>query len=99
MDYAQAEKLYQITQRMDANTGLRNAVLKFLAGAGVVVDEQRIDPDKALDAAIEAYRRQGKSEKWTKSASEQNTAHSLYCCFSSGYANQSVPISARRNHG
>jgi hypothetical protein len=64
MDYAQAETLYQITQRMDANTGLRNAVLKFLASAGVEVDEQRIDPDKAIDAAVAGYRRQGHSEKW-----------------------------------
>ncbi len=64
MDYAQAETLYQIAQRMDVNTGLRNIVLKFLASAGVEMDEQRIDPDKAIDAAIEGYRRQGKSEKW-----------------------------------
>jgi hypothetical protein len=64
MDYAQAETLYQITQRMDANTGLRNTVLKFLASAGVELDEQRIDPDKAIDAAVDAYRRQGRSEAW-----------------------------------
>jgi DNA-damage-inducible protein D len=64
MDYATATGLYQITQRMDANTGLRNKVLQFLAKAGVVVDDMRIDPDKALEAAVEGYRRQGKSEKW-----------------------------------
>jgi hypothetical protein len=64
MEYAQAETLYQITQRMDANTGLRNAVLKFLASAGVELDEQRIDPERAIDAAIAAYKRQGYSEKW-----------------------------------
>jgi hypothetical protein len=64
MDFGTAESLYLITQRMDANTGLRNNVLQFLAKSGVVIDEMRIDPEKALDAAIEAYRRQGKSEAW-----------------------------------
>jgi len=49
---------------MDANTGLRNKVLKFLAASGVKLDEMRLDPEEALDAAIEAYRRQGKSDKW-----------------------------------
>lgn len=64
MDHAQAEALYQITQRMDANTGIRDKVLAFLAKAGVVIDEVRIDPDKAMDAAIAAYKRQGKSDEW-----------------------------------
>ncbi len=63
-DHANAETLYRITQRMDAQTGLRDDVLKFLAKSGVVIDEIRLDPDKAIDAAIEAYKRQGKSEKW-----------------------------------
>jgi hypothetical protein len=63
-DYADAETLYRITQRMDANTGIREAVLQFLARAGVVVDEFRIDPEKALEAVIEAYKRQGKSIEW-----------------------------------
>jgi hypothetical protein len=58
------ETLYLITQRMDANTGLRNAILQFLAKSGVKLDDFRIDPDQAIDAAIEAYRRMGKSEKW-----------------------------------
>lgn len=64
MDHAEATILYQITQRMDANTGLRDQILRFLAKAGVVIDEFRIDPEKAIDAAIEAYRRMGKSEQW-----------------------------------
>ena len=64
LDFATARVLYQITQRMDVNTGLRDKVLKFLAQAGVVVDEFRIDPEQAIDAAIEAYRRMGKSEEW-----------------------------------
>ncbi|HLY26777.1 MAG TPA: hypothetical protein VKQ72_10590 [Aggregatilineales bacterium] len=64
LDFADAEALYRITQRMDAQTGLREDVLKFLAKSGVVIDEIRIDPDKAIDAAIEAYKRQGKSDRW-----------------------------------
>jgi len=63
-DHAKAETLYMITQRMDANTGLRNKILEFLAKSGVVLDEVRIDPERAIDAAIEAYRRMGKSEDW-----------------------------------
>jgi hypothetical protein len=62
--YAEAEILYRITQRMDANTGIRDAVLQFLARAGVVVDEFRIDPEKAIEAAIEGYRRMGKTDTW-----------------------------------
>jgi hypothetical protein len=64
IDYAVAETLYRITQRMDANTGIREAVLHFLARAGVVVDEMRIDPEKAIEAAIDAYRRLGKTDAW-----------------------------------
>src|SRR5260221_5804986 len=63
-DFAQAEFLYQVTQRMEADTGLRNDVLEFLAKSGVAIDEMRLDPEQAIDAAIEAYRRQGKSDAW-----------------------------------
>jgi hypothetical protein len=35
MDFANEETLYQITQRMDTNTGIRNDVLAYLAKAGV----------------------------------------------------------------
>ncbi len=41
--FATAEGLYRITQRMDAETGIRNKVLAYLAKAGVLVDEQRIE--------------------------------------------------------
>jgi hypothetical protein len=63
-DYADAEILYQITQRMVANTGLREAVLEFLAKSGVVVGELRVDPEKAIEAAIKAYKRMGKTDRW-----------------------------------
>jgi hypothetical protein len=51
VDHAEAETLYQITQRMDASTGLRNEVLAYLAKAGVVLDEIYRDPDKADQVA------------------------------------------------
>lgn len=41
VDFADAETLYLITQRMDVNTGLRNRILAFLAKAGVEVDRRR----------------------------------------------------------
>jgi hypothetical protein len=66
MDFADAETLYKITQRMDANTGIRNRVLDYLAKAGVIVDEQRIDPGKAIDAGIAGYQRKGKDDLWIK---------------------------------
>ena len=52
VDHGVAETLYQITQRMDANTGRRNEVLAYLAKAGVVLDEMYRDPDKADEIAV-----------------------------------------------
>lgn len=63
-NYGDAETLYRITQRMDANTGLREAILQYLAKSGVVIDEFRIDPEKAIEAAIAAYKRMGKTDEW-----------------------------------
>jgi hypothetical protein len=42
MDFAPAETLYQITQFMDTSTGIRTLILKYLAKAGVKLDELRI---------------------------------------------------------
>lgn len=42
MDYANAETLYQITQYMDSTTGIRAHILKYLAKAGVKLDEMRV---------------------------------------------------------
>jgi hypothetical protein len=64
MDHAKAETLYQITQRMDVNTGLRNQILEFLAKSGVVIDEIRIDPEQAMDTVIAMYKRMGRSDEW-----------------------------------
>ncbi len=79
MDHATAEGLYIITQRMDAETGLRDRVLRFLAKAGVIVDEARTDPDgllaqvvgknpeRAVELVLEHYRREGKPDEWVAS--------------------------------
>ena len=45
MDYANAETLYYVTQRMSAETGLRERALRYLARAGVTLDVMRLDPD------------------------------------------------------
>jgi hypothetical protein len=52
MDYADAETLYRITQRMDANTSRRNEVLAYLAKAGVVIDEMIRDPRVAQEMVV-----------------------------------------------
>ncbi len=79
MDHATAEGLYIITQRMDAETGLRDRILRFLAKAGVVVDEARVDPDgllaqvvgknpdRVIEAVIEFYRKKGDTDEWIAS--------------------------------
>lgn len=64
MEHVTDESLYRITQRMRAETGIRDQVLNFLAKAGVVIDEFRIDPERAIDAAIAAYKRMGKTDRW-----------------------------------
>ena len=63
-DHAQAETLYLITQRMDANTPLRDAILRYLAKAGVRLDQYRRDPEKMVNDAITAFKRQGKDDEW-----------------------------------
>lgn len=47
MDFAPAETLYQIAQYMDSATGIRNKILKYLAKAGVKLDEMRISGQAA----------------------------------------------------
>ena len=67
MDFADDETLYQITQRMDTNTGIRNDVLTFLAKAGAFVDELRQDPEAAQQKI--ATHRQSQALKSGKPAS------------------------------
>jgi len=64
VDFADAETLYTITQRMDTTTGIRNKVLAYLAKAGVVLDEMRRDPGIALDAGVAGYAKRGKTAEW-----------------------------------
>lgn len=63
-DHATAEGLYLITQRMDADTGIRDKILRYLARSGVALDEMRRDPGKAIDAGVAAYRLKGKDDQW-----------------------------------
>lgn len=79
IDHATAEGLYLITQRMDANTGIRNKILAYLAKAGVIADEFRRDPEKAISAGIAGYRRQGQSNDWIKERIETIDDYKLLC--------------------
>jgi len=46
MDFATAETLYQITERMSDESGIARQIKTYLAKAGVVVDDLRIEPKK-----------------------------------------------------
>lgn len=50
MDFADAETLYLITQYLEANSGVRDEVLLYLAKSGVVLDEMIRNPEKAAEA-------------------------------------------------
>lgn len=78
IDYVTDEALYRITQRMRAETGIRDEVLHFLAKAGVVVDEFRIDPEKAIEAAIAAYKRMGKTDEWIETRLRSKVRRTLF---------------------
>lgn len=64
MAFADAETLYRITQRVGVSTGIRDAVLNYLAKAGVKLDEYRLDPSQAIDDVTNAYAAQGKDAAW-----------------------------------
>jgi hypothetical protein len=82
-DFVTDKGLYLIAQYlrdMDDRTVL-SEIKKFLAAAGAFVDEVRRDasnvvlsgamtPDQAIEAAIEMYRAQGKSDAWIRSRME-----------------------------
>jgi hypothetical protein len=70
MDYANAETLYYITQRMSAETGIRDKVLRYLAKAGVKLDEFRTDPGSAIEAGIKTYQQQGHNDEWIEARSQ-----------------------------
>jgi len=76
-EYIDADGLYIIAQylRIKRSRPVLLEIRKFLAAAGVLIDEMRLNPktvltsgamtpDQALDAAIEMYRAQGKDDEW-----------------------------------
>jgi len=78
-DYTTDKGLYLLAQYLrETNTNDRpvlDEIKQFLANSGAFVDEIRLDatkvltsgamtPDQALDAVIEMYRTQGKSDEW-----------------------------------
>lgn len=79
VDYADAEMLYLITQRMDTETGLRNKVLAYLAKAGVVIDEIRRNPETAagmidaLETRHQQLREGGKAKRNMLTAAAKET--------------------------
>lgn len=77
MDFTDDKGLYLIAQylRITKARPQLEAIKKYLAASGAFVDAVRlepetvitsgaIDPDEAIDAAIEAYRRRGKDDRW-----------------------------------
>ena len=66
MDYADGRSIYQITQHLRANTGIRDEVLTHLANTGAFVDAARQDPERA-EIAIHQFA-QHKSESSGKDA-------------------------------
>jgi hypothetical protein len=67
-DYTTDKGLYLITQYMNADSGIRDKILNYLAKAGVKLDEYRLDPEKAQQEITtgrrEKYLAQGKSAAW-----------------------------------
>lgn len=81
MDFTDENGLYLITQRMTDKSSTVRIVKKYLADAGVFADDVRrepesivlsgaINPDTAIDAAINAYRAQGKDDRWIQARIE-----------------------------
>jgi hypothetical protein len=82
-DYTDDKGLYLVAQqlRVTKSRPVLDEIKKFLAAAGAFVDEIRRDPDavvlsgamtpdQAIDAAIQMYRAQGKSDMWIRSRME-----------------------------
>jgi hypothetical protein len=76
-DFTTDKGLYLIAQylRVTQDRPVLDEIRRFLAAAGVFADEVRrkpetvvlsgaVTPDQAIDAAIQAYRAQGKDDKW-----------------------------------
>ncbi len=91
VDYATARGLYLIAQHLRV-TKTRTAlatIKQFLADAGVFTDEVRrnpssvvlsgaVTPDQAIDAAIDAYRAQGKDDRWIQARIDGKIKRNLF---------------------
>lgn len=78
LDFATDEGLYLITQRMDAETGLRNEVLRYLAKAGALTDAMRRDPDLALQIGVRGHLARGKSPEWIEERTSGMVARRVF---------------------
>jgi hypothetical protein len=78
-DFVTAQTLYHATQRMKSNTGLRNAILNYLAKAGVILDEVRTNPAAAeqlidsLENRHQMLREKGKAKRNMLTAAAHET--------------------------
>lgn len=65
-DFVDDKMLYLVAQSL--RSSVKRTVLKevksYLAASGVLIDEMRLDPSKAIEAGVGKYQRQGKSEAW-----------------------------------
>ncbi|MBZ0282968.1 MAG: hypothetical protein K8L97_19670 [Anaerolineae bacterium] len=91
MDFATDKGLYLITQHLRSIKSRPTIAIikKFLAESGAFVDQIRrepetvvtsgaINPDKAIDAAINAYRAQGKDDRWIQARVEGKIKRHLF---------------------
>lgn len=90
-DHTDDKGLYLIAQylrKMD-NRPVLDEIKRFLAAAGAFVDEVRrdpevavlsgaINPDEAIEAAIKAYRAQGKDDRWIQARIEGKIKRNLF---------------------
>lgn len=72
--------LYRIAQslRVTKTRPALAAIKRFLAESGAFVDEVRLNPDQAIDAAIAAYRAQGKDDRWIQARIEGKIKRNLF---------------------
>jgi len=91
VEHVNDKGLYVIAQglRVTKSRPALAAIKRFLAEAGAFVDEVRLDPnsivssgamtpDQAIDAAIQAYRAQGKDDKWIRARIEGKIKRNLF---------------------
>jgi hypothetical protein len=78
IDHANAEGLYIITQRMDAQTGLRDQVLQYLARAGVLVDDIYRDPGVAIEIGIAGFLERRKDPLWAQAYTNEIISHARF---------------------